>query len=66
MKPERILLTIVAVLLVAGWIAWATSNEPGLPVLSLWLWLGAFGVSMLPLLALLLTALFDRGRKNDS
>ena len=67
MKPERLLLTLVALLLLGGFVVWATSTGSGLPTLTIGLWVGAFGVSMLPLLGSLLAVIWERrGPKNPS
>jgi hypothetical protein len=49
MKPERILLGVVTALLLAGVAAWALGGPAAFRSVSIWLWLGAFGVMCLPL-----------------
>ena len=49
MKPERIVIGLATALLGAGFIAWAVGGASVLRDVSVWLWLGAFGVLCLPL-----------------
>ena len=49
MKPERVWLGIVALVWFAGVLAWIVSDEPGVPRLSVWLWLGAIALAFVPL-----------------
>jgi hypothetical protein len=66
MRIERILMLATALLLAAGFAVWATSSDGALPRSSIWLWLVALAVSALPLLGLLLYAIFGRSRKDQS
>jgi hypothetical protein len=50
MKPERILLLLVWLLLAAGFIVWAAGDGHLVRSLGIWLWLGAAGILGLPLL----------------
>ena len=47
MKPERIWIAIVCLLLLSGFAIWIGSDE-SLPAASVWLWLAAFGIAFLP------------------
>jgi hypothetical protein len=61
MKPERMLLDAVWLLLLAGLVAWL-SRSPQLQKIALWIGLGAFGVACLPLLGWLIHTLVKRTR----
>lgn len=50
MKPDRILFVVVFVVWLAGLGVWVASDEPGIPVASLWTWIGAAGLACIPLL----------------
>jgi hypothetical protein len=56
MKPERILLLAVWLLLAAGFIVWAAGDGDLVRSLGIWLWVGAAGVLGLPLLLWLIDA----------
>jgi hypothetical protein len=63
MKPARILIAIVLLMLVAGWTLWAVSGSShALATASVWLLLGAFAVLCAPLLFLGVVALLQRLR----
>lgn len=49
MKPERIIIGLATGLLAAGFVGWAVGGARVLRDVTVWLWLGAFGVSCLPL-----------------
>jgi hypothetical protein len=50
MRPERILLALVWLMLAAAFVAWAIGGAASLRSTSIWLWLAATGVLGLPLL----------------
>jgi len=50
MRPERIVIGLALALVAAGFIAWAVGGASVFRDVSVWLWLGAFGVLCLPLL----------------
>ena len=54
MKPERIVLVVALLLLVAGLVVWAAGGAGALQGVSAWLWVGAVAVLSLPLLLWLL------------
>lgn len=62
MKLERIILSLAAVLMAAGWMTWLLGGAAALRSVGVWLWLGAFGVLSLPLLGWLVHLIVKRGR----
>ena len=47
MKPERIWIAVVLLLLMGGFATWIASDER-LPSASVWLWLAGFAIAFLP------------------
>jgi hypothetical protein len=63
MKPERIVIGLATVLLAAGFVAWAAGGAAAFRGVSVWLWLGAFGVLSLPLALWLVDVLWRAIRR---
>ncbi len=66
MKPERILISVSSLLLVSGFVVWGVGGAEQLRRVSVWLWLGAFAVLSLPLLASLADAAYRAIRRQAS
>jgi|GEM_PF-3112379 len=63
MKPERILLLLVWLLLGAGFVVWAAGDAQLMRSLGVWLWVGAAGILGLPLLLWLIDAILRTVRR---
>lgn len=50
MKPERLWFGLVFLAWLAGVVVWIASDAPGVPRLSVWIWIAAFALAFVPVL----------------
>ena len=63
MKPERVLQFAASLLLVAGLAVWALGGAEYLHSIGVWLWVGAFAVTGIPLVLLLVERIWTWARR---
>jgi hypothetical protein len=63
MKPERIVLSIAAVLFAAGFGTWMVGGAELMRTVGIWLWLGGIGVLGLPLILLIVDSIVKAVRR---